>query len=297
MSQSTILDLAEAHGLQLQADGLRTNEAGLDYRVVFGVDDAGTDWVLRIPRRADVSQKIADEARILDFVRGRISAQVPDWRIQTAELIAYPLLPGEPGLTLNEAGEPVWHFDTQSTEFAASLGRLIGELHQIDAADARAAGIPVQMADEVRTEWRERFEKVTHAFSVAPELADRWKAWLDDDGLWPKQTAFTHGELYPAHLLLGDDLGIRSVLDWTTAKVSDPALDFVYQWMIAEAPAFQATVDAYEAATGTELTMLQERCEAIMAASPMTYADFALTTGDAEHLATAATQLSQGAIA
>lgn len=297
MNVTTLRQLAQRNGLDLDAGPIHTNEAGLDYRVAFATDTDGTAWVLRIPRRPDVSAKIKDESRILDFVRERISASVPDWRIQTPELIAYPLLPGEPGLTLNDAGEPVWHFDTQSTEFAASLGRLIGELHQIDAADARAAGIPVQTADEVRTEWRERFETVTHAFSVAPELADRWKAWLDDDGLWPKQTAFTHGELYPAHLLLGDDLGIRSVLDWTTAKVSDPALDFVYQWMIAEAPAFQATVDAYEAATGTVPTMLQERCEAIMAASPMTYADFALTTGDAEHLATAATQLSQGAIA
>ena len=291
MTVTTLRQLAQRNGLDLDDSPIHTNEAGLDYRVAFATATDGTDWVLRIPRRPDVSAKIKDEARILDFVRERLSVAVPDWRIQAAELIAYPLLPGEPGLTLNDAGEPVWHFDTQSTDFAASLGRLIGELHLIDAADARAAGIPVQTPDEVRAEWHERFDKVTQSFSVAPELADRWRTWLDDDRLWPERTVFTHGELYPAHLLLGDDLDIRSVLDWTTAKVSDPALDFVYQWMIAEAPAFQVTVDAYEVTTGTVPTMLTERCEAIVAASPMSYADFALTTGEQEHLDIAAEQL------
>ena len=222
MSQATVLDLAKAHGLNLSADGLGINEAGLDYRVVFAADEEGTDWVLRIPRRADVTEKIADEARILDFVRSRISVAVPDWRIQTPELIAYPLLPGEPGLTLSDEGEPEWHFDIESVDYAASLGRLIGELHSIDTADAAAAGIPTQTADDVRAEWSERLDTVSASFTIASELSERWKAWLGNDRLWPEFTAFTHGELYPAHLLLGGDSRIRSVLDWTTAKVGDP---------------------------------------------------------------------------
>ena len=294
MSQTTVLDLATAHGLHLEAEGIRIDEAGLDYRVVFAADREGTDWVLRIPRRADVSEKIAEEARILEFVRPRISASVPDWRIQTPELIAYPLLPGKPGLTLSDDGEPIWHFDIENLDYAASLGRLVGELHSIDAADAAAAGIPTQTADEVRTEWSVRLDTVSSEFTIASELADRWKAWLDDDRLWPEFTAFTHGELYPAHLLLGDDLRIRSVLDWTTAKVGDPALDFMYHWMISGPEALQAALDAYEESTGRVPAMLAERCAEIVAAGPLSYAAFALISGEQEHADTAAAQLNPG---
>lgn len=292
MSQATVLDLAQAHGLNLSADGLGINEAGLDYRVVFAADEEGTDWVLRIPRRADVTEKIADEARILDFVRSRISVAVPDWRIQTPELIAYPLLPGEPGLTLSDEGEPEWHFDIESVDYAASLGRLIGELHSIDTADAAAAGIPTQTADDVRAEWSERLDTVSASFTIASELSERWKAWLGNDRLWPEFTAFTHGELYPAHLLLGGDSRIRSVLDWTTAKVGDPAIDFMYHWMISGPEAFQAALDAYEQTTGRVPAMLAERSAEIVAAGPLNYAAFALISGEQEHADAAAAQLN-----
>lgn len=177
--------LAGRHGLDLDAASVRVEEAGLDYRVAFARDIDGVEWVLRIPRRPDVSAKLAEEQRILAFVAPRLSMAVPRWEVCSEELIAYRRLPGEPGLTLDGSGQPVWHVEPSSPAFAAALGRLIAELQALDLEAARTAGIPASSMSEIRTRWRADVERVGAAFEIAPPLRARWQAWLDNDALWP----------------------------------------------------------------------------------------------------------------
>ncbi len=111
---SDAISLAAAHGVHLSVEDATVNEAGLDYRVVMASDDTGQRWVLRVPRRDDVSAGMATEMRILDLVSpvlAEAGIAVPHWQIRAPELIAYPALPGAPGLTLTDTGEPVWHMD------------------------------------------------------------------------------------------------------------------------------------------------------------------------------------------
>jgi aminoglycoside phosphotransferase (APT) family kinase protein len=302
-----LVALAARHGLDVDGGALRINEAGLDYRVAFARARDGTDWVLRVPRRPDVSAKLADEQRILEFVAPRLSVAVPVWQVCSEELVAYRRLPGEPGLTLDANGQPIWHFEPSSPEFAAALGRLIAELQAIDAGAAAKSGIPVLSADQLRAQWRTNLETVRAEFEIAPHLLDRWHAWLGDDTLWPTTTAFSHGELYAAHVLV-EWAGPRSapdgsaevvvdtparivgVLDWTTAKVGDPAIDFTYQHMMGSA-AFDATLAAYLEAGGSEHPRLADRCAELAGAAPLLYGLFALQTRDPQHLVTASAQL------
>jgi macrolide phosphotransferase len=291
-TEQDVRALALRHGLDLEPGTVRFEEAGLDYRVAFAAaSGTGEQWVLRIPRRPDVAAKVADERLILDFVRPRLSVAVPDWRIAGPELVAYPLLPGRPGLTLDAAGQPVWHVDPASPEYARSLAEVVASLHRLDPTAAVAAGIPAETADEVRRRWAADLERVFGEFDVSAELVARWRTWLDDDGLWPRRTVLTHGEIYPAHLLLDDSSRILSVLDWTTAGVGDPAVDFAAHHLIAPPDSFAATVRAYEELTGHHEPRLAARCEALVAASPLTYALFALSSGEPGHRAAAAAQL------
>lgn len=285
-----VADLAQEHGLDIIPASVEFNEAGLDYLVAFATAKDGKAWVLRIPRRPDASVKIADEARILKLVKGRLSVSVPDWRIRSRTLVAYPALPGYPGLTV-EDGEAAWHFDRESTAYCRSLGRLIAQLHRIDAEAAQAARIPTLTPAEVREEWRTNLAKVGAEFSIAGRLLERWNAWLDEDSYWPDFTVFTHGELYPAHLLLDDDAEIRSVLDWTTAKVGDPAVDFMFHHSMSTPEAFELTVRTYLDEGGRVPGRLAEQCAEIMAAGPIGYGAYALETGDPDHWAAAAAQL------
>ncbi|MGW7757415.1 phosphotransferase [Streptomyces violaceusniger] len=123
-----VISLAATHGPHLSAKDATVNEAGLDYRVIMASDATGQRWVLRVPRRADVSEGMATETRILNLVAPVLAEDgvaVPDWQVGFPELIAYPALPGAPGLTLTNAGQPNWHMDPASPNYAGRLGRLL----------------------------------------------------------------------------------------------------------------------------------------------------------------------------
>lgn len=288
-SDPRILDLAADHGLDLDPSSVAVNEMGLDFRVALAttasataVSAAGQRWVLRIPRRPDAMDRAGTEGRLLTVIRPRLDTAVPDWRIHTAGLIAYPALPGEPGLTLDESGAPVWHLDIASEPYARSLGAFLAQLHAVDPAEAAGAGIVLQTPDEVRARWARDIERVAAEFTVAPALADRWQAWVAEDSYWPTFAVLTHGEVYPAHTLVrGEE--ITAVLDWTTAGVGDPALDFAAHHSVAPPEAFAAAVGEYVRRGGRTWPRLAEHCAEIMAAGPVGYGLYALQTGAEEH--------------
>jgi aminoglycoside phosphotransferase (APT) family kinase protein len=290
VDSSDLIARASAAGLALALDSVRLEEAGLDYRVAFARDLDGTEWVLRLPRRPDVTARLSEEQRILDFVSGRLPVAVPRWQIVRPELIAYRRLPGSPGLTLDANKQPIWHFDPTSPEFASALGRLIAKLHALDPQEAAQAGVPHATMDEVRENWRTELRAVQAEFAIAADLLEGWQTWLDDDSFWGGSTVMTHGELYAAHVLVETPDRIVGVLDWTTAKVGDPALDFTYQSMMGP-ETLEQTVRAYREAGGAEHPNLSRRCAGILAAMPITYGLFALRSGDPEHRATAAAML------
>lgn len=296
--QSTHVDdaiaRAAAHGLTLNSDSVDVIEAGLDYRVVIANDVQGQDWVLRVPRRADVAESMGREMAILDLVRPRLSAAVPDWRVRAEDLVAYPLLPGSPGLTVVD-GEPRWHMDPASPQYAAALGALLAELHRIDVDDAREAGVEIRSPEAVRQRWHDDIAAVRAEFDVADDLLRRWTDWVSDDSFWPDRTVLTHGELYPAHVLLDEAGAITGVLDWTTARVDDPGRDFAHQYSIAGEEAFTTTVDAYVRAGGSVWPRLADHCAELWAAGPVAYGVYALATGDPDHREAAAAELNPGA--
>ncbi|ORW10511.1 macrolide 2'-phosphotransferase [Mycolicibacter longobardus] len=291
-----VITLASRHGLHLASKGATVNEAGLDYRVVMASDERGCRWVLRLPRRDDVSAAMAAEARILDLVGPVLATDgvaVPDWQVRSTELVAYPALPGTPGLTLTDGGEPVWHIDPASPDYAVRLGRLLARLHSIRPEQAEAAGADVRTPEQVRQSWRDDIKTVRTEFAVAPELCEAWDAWLADDTCWPDQTVMTHGEIYPAHVLLAQDGTITGVLDWTTARVDDPARDLAAQYGAAGEEMLQVTLEAYAQAGGHVHPGLAAQARRLWDASPIGYAQYALITRAEGDLAAAAAMLNQ----
>lgn len=91
--------------------------------------------------------------------------------------------------------------------------------------EARAADVPVQSLDEVRQSRLESMSEVRGALSPTEAVWSRWKNWLDDDKLWPEYTVFCHGDFHPGHLLIDETERLTGVIDWTEAKISDPATD------------------------------------------------------------------------
>ena len=284
--------LAARHGLALDPATLAINEAGLDFQVGLGQTASGETWVLRVPRRTDMADQIAAEAAVLELVAAELSVAVPRWTVRTLELVAYRALPGEPGLTIDAAGALCWRLDVSSRRYAEELGGLLARLHGLAAERARAAGVPVEEPAQVRARWRRDVLAVAAAFTVADDLRRRWAAWLDDDSYWPTWSVFTHGELYPAHVLIDADDAITGVLDWTTARVSDPARDFAFQHAMTSPESFALTVDAYVRGGGRVWPRLADHAAELWAASAVTYGVYALQTGDEAHRAAAQAQLA-----
>lgn len=290
----TVLTLAATHGLELRTEGATLSEAGLDYRVVMAETPAGERWVLRVPRRTDVSEGMAAESRILGLVGPVLAADqvaVPDWQVCAPDLIAYPALPGSPGLTLTPDKQPVWHMEPADPGYAAHLGRLLARLHSVTAEQASSAGVEVRTPTQVRDSWASDIGRVREEFTVAPALSNTWEAWLDDDSCWPEWTVMTHGEIYPAHVLLDDTGKITGVLDWTTARVDDPARDLAAQYGAAGEEMLQASIAAYEQDGGQAYPGLAAQARHLWDASPIGYALYALTTRAEPDLAGAAAML------
>jgi macrolide phosphotransferase len=279
-----VAGLAAARGLAVEPASIRFNEAGLDFRIAFATAADGDRWVLRLPRRADVLARARGEAAALAFLRPRLPVEVPDWRIVADDLIAYPMLQGAPGLTFDAVTHAVtWHFDPASPHYPRTLGTALAARHAIDAPAARAAGLPHATPDEVRGRWQADLARVAETFAIPPAALAAWQAWIADPGFWPEATVPVHGDLYAGHAMVDPEGRVTGIIDWTEARIGDPAVDLAGHIKAFGEPALAALIDGYAAASGRTWPRLAEHCRLLHSASAVEYALFALRTGEPAH--------------
>lgn len=289
MSQTLdqIIAKANQHGLRVVEDSLERNDSGLDFQVVFAVDTEGEHWVLRIPRREDVIPTARKEKSILDLVASRIPVQAPKWVIFSDELIAYKKLRGAPAGTIDpEAKAYSWEIDEKNVPdaFLETLGGALAALHRVHHAEARKAGLVVKEPDELRTSMLEKMDRVKAEFGVSPQLWDRWQKWLANDSLWPKRTAFIHGDLHPGHILVDQRSRVTGLIDWTEARVDDPAHDFVAHLSAFGEDALEKLLNDYQQAGGDVWPAMAEHIIELASAYPIAIAEFALKSGLEEYV-------------
>jgi len=143
MNGVEIVALAGKHGLTLAPESVQLEESGADFLAAFADDTAGMPWVLRLPRRADVLPRAASEGRALALIRPRLPVAVPEWRIDSPELIAYPRLAGTPAVVEGEAYVwPVQNPPPHAT-FIESLAAALAALHGTSHEAAAAANLRV----------------------------------------------------------------------------------------------------------------------------------------------------------
>ncbi|RAJ93192.1 macrolide phosphotransferase [Larkinella arboricola] len=160
METKAILQLAERHGLQLK-DEISFNEMGIDFKVGFATEINGTKWVLRIPRRDNLAGQIEKERNILNLAKKYLSVAVPDWKIASPELVAYPLLDNKPVLTFDaQTYEVSWNMDQENNQYTHSLANVLVTLHQIPVQKVKDAGLKVLSPQMLRPEIQERLETV-----------------------------------------------------------------------------------------------------------------------------------------
>lgn len=291
MEIKDIQKLAERHGLIL-TDKMHFNEMGIDFKVGFATDKDGIQWLLRIPRRTNLGEQITEEKRILQLVSSYLSVQVPNWKIASPELVAYPLLDGKPALTFDALTYEVsWYMDKESPQYISSLAGILVQLHSIPEEEVRKNGLKVMPPESLRTEIADRLLLVKSELGISIELENRYRKWLDNDALWPSFTRFIHGDLYAGHVLTTRDGSITGIIDWSTAHVSDIAQDFSGHVTVFGEDSLRALIAQYIKQGGETWGKLFDQSIERAAAAPLAYGFFAVETQDEHHINAAKSML------
>lgn len=283
-----VIKIAKKHGLKLKEDTLIFNESGLDFQVVFAMDEKENEWALRLPRREDVMPRTKIEKQALDLVNKNTNTfQAPNWSIYTDELIAYKKLDGIPAGTIDhDIGNYVWEIDINNVpdSFHKTLGKVLARLHSIPKDKVAEAGLMVHTAKEARQSMKERMDAVKAKFGVGESLWNRWQTWLNDDEMWPKETGFIHGDIHAGHILIDKDANVTGLIDWTEAKLTDISSDFVFNYKAFGEEGLEALIKAYKEAGGYYWPKMKEHIIEVNAAYPVAIAEFALVSGLDEYM-------------
>lgn len=227
-------ELVEELFPQLRPREVVTIEEGWD-SLVLDVDD---EWIVRVPRREPVRECLEYELRLLPELAPALPVAVPLFEhvADGVRAVAYRKLEGEP-------------VDVVRTPVATDLGHFLVALHAFPVERARELGVPSHDKD-----WRDRYEAFARGLlgRVGTLLGDdrpRAEAmlsyFLDDPANFEFAPRLLHADLGPAHILaLGDEL--TGIIDWSDARIGDPALDLAWA-LNGTPPAFaEAVLDAYE---------------------------------------------------
>jgi aminoglycoside phosphotransferase (APT) family kinase protein len=228
---------------QLQPREVVAIEEGWDSLVL----DVDGEWIVRIPRRDPVRETIEMEARLLPELARAVPLPVPRFEhvAEDFRAVAYRKLGGSP-------------VDVSRFRLGAELGRFLAALHAFPVERARQLGVPSHDRG-----WHRRYDAFARGLlgRVGPLLGDdrpraeeMVSAYLDNPANFTFAPRLTHADLGPAHILSrGDEL--TGVIDWSDARIGDPALDLA--WALHGAPT--AFADAVLAAYASDDPSLAER--------------------------------------
>ncbi|HEY2310635.1 MAG TPA: phosphotransferase [Gaiellaceae bacterium] len=188
--------------------GLREVDEGWDFKVLI-LDDG---WVVRWPRHELAVEEIEKEVELLPGLAPLLPVDVPRFEYVSREpwLVAYRLIRGEPLVDEDPAG----------------VRAFLDALHAIDV-DTIVAPRPDWPAT-----YREQggeFRRVVLPLLDRDERAAGEGLLQEIETLTGFESALTHSDLGPSHLLVSDGK-LVGVIDWGDAKIGDPAID--YAWLL-----------------------------------------------------------------
>lgn len=222
---------------------LRASFPGLEFRDARVVDDGwdsfvldlDDEWIVRFPRRPEVEQWMEREIALLPALAPRLPVQVPHFELVARNGLVcagYRKIQGSPA-----KGDV-------SVQTGDDLGRILSALHAFPVEHARALGVPY--FDPAA--WREHFTGLCGDFRqrVFPLLdpterkqAETLFAQVDALEFVP---ALLHSDLGPDHVLCRDGR-VAGIIDWSDARVGDPALDLA--WCLNGTPPHVAVAVAH----------------------------------------------------
>jgi aminoglycoside 2''-phosphotransferase len=197
---------------------------GWDHAVVL-LDEV---LVFRAPRAQAYRDALADEARLLRYLRPRVDVGIPDYTYESADgsFAGYPLLLGRE-LDVDTFRELS---DDQRGRIADQLAGFLTAVHEIPKSIAREFGVsqpnPLKDLDDLHRD--------TEAL-VLPRLGPHevpvvraFLAELAAESKPVQPTTLIHGDLSGEHILWDAENQQVSIIDFSDRLIGDLALDFAY---------------------------------------------------------------------
>jgi aminoglycoside 2''-phosphotransferase len=202
-------------------DAIKQDQFGLVNDVLI-VNDAR---VFRFPKNEWARTMQARELRVLDLLAPRLDLPVPQVDYRSDEMISYPLIPGQP---------LAWHDlhvlpDAAQDRLARTLAVFFRQMHETPFP----AALPPSDADRTRDERLAQHAAVQE--KIVPLLWPDQKAWierlyaplLDDPHFLDHTPSLMNGDVGSYHILYdAEKQAINGIIDFGTAGVGDPAVDF-----------------------------------------------------------------------
>lgn len=179
-----------------------------------------------------------------------------------------------------------------SEVFAESFATALAALHAVPISAAVDAGMLIRTPTQARQKVADDVDRVRREFVVNDKRLHRWQRWLDDDSSWPDFSVVVHGDLYVGHVLIDNTERVSGMIDWSEARVDDPAIDMAAHLMVFGEEGLAKLLLTYEAAGGRVWPRLAHHIAERLAFGAVTYALFALDSGNEEYLAAAKAQLA-----
>jgi aminoglycoside phosphotransferase (APT) family kinase protein len=213
--------------LGMEAMNVLRVEEGWDSSVF----DVNREWIVRVPRRDEVRGWMRKEAVLLPLLAPALPAPVPRFEVveDTGPIffVAYRKLEGDPLDGKACRG-------TRGAALAAQLGGFLAALHTFPRTSAVRAGLADVDASAWLDHQRGLAERCERDVMPSLEPDERRRAQAVFGEFFPGldgslELVLVHADLGPAHILRRGPR-VSGVIDWSDARLGDPALDLA--WLV-----------------------------------------------------------------
>lgn len=204
-------------------------------------------WIFRLPKRPEVKEWITTEISLLPQLDRVLPVPVPRFEFVCPEhgVVGYTKIEGTPlirGLFPNVAMK----------RLARQLGAFLTALHRFPVSRARELGASGGGPQTWRNDHSDSCRRLLSAVLplLEPKEQEVAKAmievFLSDDANFSFSPTLIHADLGPEHILCRSSGEIAGVIDWSDARVGDPALDFAWLLHGLGESSARSLLDAYE---------------------------------------------------
>lgn len=199
-------------------------------------------WIDRVPRFPDSAEQLTNETRLMPRLAPLLplTVPVPIMLDESPLRVRHVMVPG--------FAAPVFLLDAED---GRRLGEFLRCLHVVPVNIYVETGVPQEVI--ARSELLATLERMLHR--VLPLLPER----LNDQGgellrriALRTPSTLIHGDLGPEHVM-SEDGRITGIIDWSDARIGDPALDLAWALYGTPEPFAEAVATAYDV-TADELS-------------------------------------------